>query len=53
VDDLAELLRLRQDLDDTLLLTVAALRDNNYTWAQIGAAMGVTRQAALMHTRRQ
>lgn len=48
IDTLAELVKLRDDLDEQILATVAELRGPKwqYSWAQIGDALGITRQAA-------
>ena len=45
-EDLAELVALREDLDLAVDMAVAGLRDTGYSWAQIGAALGITRQSA-------
>lgn len=45
-EDLAEMLALRDELDDAIVRAVAGLRDNGYTWAEIAVATGTTRQAA-------
>lgn len=44
--DLAAVVRRRQALEDEIRLTVSAARAAGLTWAQLGAALGVTRQAA-------
>jgi len=46
--ELAELLRLRRDLDEHITLAIATLREAGTTWQDIGDAAGTTRQAALM-----
>lgn len=50
---LADLVRLRDDLDAALDSAVAALRSepNVYSWADVASALGVTRQAAMKRWR--
>ncbi len=48
VDELAELVAIRDDLDLSIAHAVAGLRASGHTWADIGGELGVTRQAALM-----
>lgn len=45
---LPELVALRDELDEYILAAVAELRSErwNYSWAQIGDALGISRQAA-------
>lgn len=45
-EDLALMLQLRDTLDDTIAQAVQAQREAGFTWAQIAAPCGVTRQAA-------
>jgi hypothetical protein len=45
-EDLAELARVRDELDAVIDGAVAALRAQGYSWAAIAAPLGVTRQAA-------
>lgn len=45
-DDLAEMMRLRGVLDDAMTTAVAGMRANGFSWAEIGAAVGMTRQSA-------
>ena len=47
-DELAELLELREVLDEAILEAVRGLRDAGTTWSDIGAAAGTTGQAATM-----
>lgn len=44
--DLAELAALRTTVDAAVLTAVRGLRERGYSWGQIGAEIGVTRQAA-------
>jgi hypothetical protein len=46
VEDLAELLELRQDVDDAIAAAVAGMRERGVSWAAIATATGTTRQAA-------
>lgn len=46
VDALADLIRLGQTIEDATDQAVAGLRAHGYSWAEIGARIGVTRQAA-------
>lgn len=48
-EQLADLISIRCMLDAAILKAVAGQRQNGITWEAIGAASGVTRQAALMH----
>jgi hypothetical protein len=48
VEDLAELISLRSELDTAILVAVKGLRDSGATWEDIGGATGTTRQAAIM-----
>ena len=47
-DQLTQLAALQGDLDGALVLAVVGLRRDGFTWASIGAALGVTGQAAQM-----
>lgn len=46
VDDLAELLAIRGDVDGAIAAAVAGLRGQGFSWAEIARAAGTTRQAA-------
>jgi hypothetical protein len=46
--ELADLIALRNRLDDAILVAVAGLRQSGHTWQEIGDATGTTRQAAIM-----
>jgi hypothetical protein len=46
IDTLAEIGSLQTELDAQLHRAVAACRDEGYSWAEIAARLGVTRQAA-------
>lgn len=51
-EDLAALVQLRAELDDVIQAAVDALREDKgpqapgYSWAQLGTALGMTRQSA-------
>jgi hypothetical protein len=45
LSELAALRRLRQNLTGLILVSVMDARDHGDTWAQIGRALGVSRQA--------
>ncbi|MBD3782256.1 MAG: hypothetical protein IE926_04755 [Micrococcales bacterium] len=45
-EDLEEMLALRADLDEAIVRSVAGLRANGYSWAEIARATGTTKQAA-------
>lgn len=47
-EDLEQLLAIRAEVDHAIVEAVRGLRASGYTWEQIGAVMGVTRQAVLM-----
>lgn len=47
-DDLAQLLALRELVDEAIVEAVRGLRDAGITWEDIGRAAGTTRQAAIM-----
>lgn len=44
--DLAEMVALQADLDRAILRAMAAQRANGASWADIGAALGLTKQGA-------
>jgi hypothetical protein len=46
VEALPDLARLSADLDAALITAVQGLREFGYSWEQIAARLGVTRQAA-------
>jgi hypothetical protein len=46
IDALADITILAVDIDDVIRRAVTGLRDTGYSWAEIGARLGVTRQAA-------
>ena len=46
VDALADMADLVNELDAVLALAVAGLRERGYSWAEIGARLEITRQAA-------
>lgn len=47
MDELRKILELRDELDEVIGQAVVAVRDNGgYSWAAIGEAAGITRQAA-------
>ena len=46
IDALTSLARLSADLDTAITHAVAGLRGVGYSWAEIGAQLGITRQAA-------
>jgi hypothetical protein len=46
VDALADMTGLATELDETISLAVAGLREAGYSWADIAARLGITRQAA-------
>lgn len=45
-EDLAELLEVSRDVEHAIDQAVAGLRERGYSWAQIAAAVGTTRQTA-------
>ena len=45
-EDLAELVALRQAVDAAVQTAVDGLRDQGVSWSQIGAGLGITKQAA-------
>ena len=47
-EDLAELIAIRDEMNQVIQRAVDGLREDGYTWESIGAATGTTRQAALM-----
>jgi hypothetical protein len=46
VDALADMTGLATELDEAIALAVIGLREAGYTWAEIAAQLGVSRQAA-------
>jgi hypothetical protein len=46
IDALADITILAADIDDAIGHAVTGLRETGYSWAEIGARLGVTRQAA-------
>lgn len=46
IDGLASLVQLSDQLNDTITTAVTGLRDFGYSWAEIAARIGTTRQAA-------
>lgn len=44
--DLGEFQRLQKELDAALDLAVAGQRETGFSWTEIGAGLGITRQAA-------
>ena len=46
IDALADITILAADIDDAIGHAVTGLRDTGYSWTEIGARLGVTRQAA-------
>ena len=46
--ELADLVTLRATVEQAIADAVAGQRENGKTWAQIGAGLGVTKNAALM-----
>jgi hypothetical protein len=46
IDALADITTLAADVDDAARHAVTGLRATGYSWADIGARLGVTRQAA-------
>ena len=46
IDALADITILAADIDNATRHAVTGLRETGYSWAEIGAALGVTRQAA-------
>lgn len=45
-EDLADLLALRAEVDAAVDTAVIGLRESGFSWTEIGAALGITRQAA-------
>jgi hypothetical protein len=45
-EDLAELVAMRESLDEAIAQAVRGQRENGFSWAAIGRGLGVTRQAA-------
>ncbi len=46
VEDLTDLLSLRDEVDAAIASAVAGLYHQGHSWTEIGAAVGITRQAA-------
>ena len=46
IDAITDMAAAAQELDDAMRQAVAGLRDKGYSWAEIAARLGVTRQAA-------
>ena len=46
VDALADMTRLATELDEAITQAVTGLRKGGYSWSEIAARLGVTRQAA-------
>lgn len=44
--DLAELVEVQRAVEQTIRESVQGLRDAGFSWADIGSAVGITRQAA-------
>jgi hypothetical protein len=49
IDAITHLAALAQETDTAIQHAVAGLRSHGYSWAEIGARLGVTRQAAQQH----
>lgn len=52
VDALEDMLAVSAELDEAILAAVAGLRAAGYSWAEIGARAGLSRQAAHKRWRR-
>ena len=46
IESLVHMIRLSKDIDDAIRQAVNGLRAAGYSWAEIGARIGITRQAA-------
>src|ERR1700722_20335666 len=46
IDAITDMARLSAELDDAIHQAVTGLRNRGYSWTDIGARLGVTRQAA-------
>ena len=47
LEDLAELVRLRRELDETIDFAARSLHDDaGHSWTEIGRVLGITRQSA-------
>lgn len=46
--DLAEMLRVRDEMDAAITAAVQGMRDRGVSWSMIGEGLGTTRQAAQM-----
>lgn len=51
-EDLRELTDMRDNFDNLIGTAVKGLREDGFTWASIGEALGTTGQAACMRYRR-
>lgn len=45
-EDLADLIALRAEVDEAIARAVASVHEGGASWAEIGRALGTTRQAA-------
>lgn len=52
-DDLVAMIALRAELDTAIDHAVAGMRANGYSWAEIGTAVGMSKQAAYKRWNRQ
>lgn len=50
--ELADLVSIRETLEQAISDAVQGQRDNGKTWAQIGLGLGTTKQAAIMRYKR-
>ena len=46
IDAITDMAAAAREVDDAMRLAVTGLRDKGYSWAEIAARLGVTRQAA-------
>ena len=53
VDSLAYMVSLADDINDAIAQAVSGLRGSGYSWAEIGARLGISRQAAQKRWGRQ
>ena len=49
VESLAHMINLSEEIDTAIQQAVNGLRAAGYSWAEIGARLGITRQAAQQH----
>ncbi|SRR6266851_6991301 len=49
VESLAQMISLSDDIDNAIRQAINGLRAAGYSWAEIGARLGITRQAAQQH----